>query len=236
MNNTFMIEADYPVGTKVLVYDGEDNNGNIRTYPRTLRQTTHLMPPNYYLGRRIEGIDLSQIHDNVERDRIENERRLAWQEQARRRINENNNVDPVAVPARMDDNAIPLGRVFVPAGGSPGFRLSRRIPQASAPLSDNARFEQFQADINRERAENIRLIRQEQTRRREDMLQEREGDRVRRRINDNNNIDPPPVPVRMNDNAIPLGRVFVPQGGRKSRRGRKSNKSRKRRSRRRGRR
>lgn len=231
-----MIEADYPVGTKVLVYDGEDNNGNIRTYPRTLRQTTHLMPPNYYLGRRIEGIDLSQIHDNVERDRIENERRLAWQEQARRRINENNNVDPVAVPARMDDNAIPLGRVFVPAGGSPGFRLSRRIPQASAPLSDNARFEQFQADINRERAENIRLIRQEQTRRREDMLQEREGDRVRRRINDNNNIDPPPVPVRMNDNAIPLGRVFVPQGGRKSRRGRKSNKSRKRRSRRRGRR
>ncbi len=117
-----MFEADFPVGTKVLVYDGEDANGNIQTFPRTLRRTTHLMPPNYYLGRRIQGFDLSQIHDNVERDRIENERRLAWQDQARRRMNDNDNVDPVAVPAPMDDNAIPLGRVFVPQGG----RKSRR--------------------------------------------------------------------------------------------------------------
>ena len=122
MDNTFMFEADFPVGTKVLVYDGEDANGNIQTYPRTLRRTTHLMPPNYYLGRRIQGFDLSGIHDNVERDRIENERRLAWQDQARRRMYDNNNVDPDAVPVRMDDNAIPLGRVFVPQGG----RKSRR--------------------------------------------------------------------------------------------------------------
>jgi hypothetical protein len=122
MDNTFTFEADFPTGTKVLVYDGEDANGNIQTFPRTLRRTTHLMPPNYYLGRRIQGFDLSGIHDNVERDRIENERRLAWQDQARRRINDNNNVDQAPVPARMDDNAIPLGRVFVPAGG----RKSRR--------------------------------------------------------------------------------------------------------------
>ena len=122
MNNSFTFEADFPVGTKVLVYNGEDNNGNIQTYPRTLRQITHLMPPNYYLGRRIQGFDLSQIHDNVERDRIENERRLAWQDQARRRMYDNDNVDPVAVPVRMNDNDIPLGRVFVPAGG----RTSRR--------------------------------------------------------------------------------------------------------------
>jgi hypothetical protein len=76
------------------------------------------MPPNYYLGRRIQGIDLSQIPDNEQRERIENKRRLVWQEQARRRIYDNNN----PVPVRMDDNAIPLGRVFVPAGG----RKSRR--------------------------------------------------------------------------------------------------------------
>ena len=122
MDNTFTFEADFPTGTKVLVYDGEDENGNIQTFPRTLRRTTHLMPPNYYLGRRIQGFDLSRIFDNNERARIENERRLAWQNQARRRINDNNNVDPAPVPARMDDNAIPLGRVFVPQGG----RKSRR--------------------------------------------------------------------------------------------------------------
>jgi hypothetical protein len=122
MDNTFTFEADFPTGTKVLVYDGEDAAGNMRTFAHTIRRTTHLMPPNYYLGRRIVGFDLSRIFDNNERARIENERRLAWQEQARRRINDNNNVDPVAVPVRMDDNAIPLGRVFVPAGG----RKSRR--------------------------------------------------------------------------------------------------------------
>jgi hypothetical protein len=122
MDDTFLFEADFPVGTKVLLYNGEDNNGNIQTYKRTLRQITHLMPPRYYLGRRIQGFDLSQIHDNVERDRIENERRLAWQDQALRRMYDNNNIDPDAVPVRMDDNAIPLGRVFVPQGG----RKSRR--------------------------------------------------------------------------------------------------------------
>jgi hypothetical protein len=122
MDNTFTFEADFPTGTKVLVYDGEDADGNIRTYPRTIRRTTHLMPPNYYLGRRIQGFDLSGIHDNVERDRIENKRVAAWQERARRRMYDNNNIDPDAVPVRMDDNAIPLGRVFVPAGG----RKSRR--------------------------------------------------------------------------------------------------------------
>ena len=122
MDNTFMIEDDYPAGTKVLVYNGEDDNGNIQTFSRTLYRTTHLMPPNYYLGRRIQAIDLSQIHDNEERERIENKRVAAWQERARRRMYDNNNIDPDAVPVRMDDNAIPLGRVFVPSGG----RKSRR--------------------------------------------------------------------------------------------------------------
>ena len=113
MDNTFTFEADFPTGTKVLVYDGEDADGNIRTYPRTIRRTTHLMPPNYYLGRRILGFDLSHIFDNVERARIENERRLAWQNRAAARPYDNNNPDP---------NAIPPGRVFVPSGG----RKSRR--------------------------------------------------------------------------------------------------------------
>lgn len=126
MNNSFTFEADFPTGTKVLVYDGEDAHGNIRTYPRTLRRTTHLMPPNYYLGRRIQGFDLSHIFDNAERDRIENERRLAWREQARRRPYDNNNVDPDAPapqPVRMDNNDIPRGRnLVVPMGG----RKSRR--------------------------------------------------------------------------------------------------------------
>jgi hypothetical protein len=226
MDNRFTFEADFPTGTKVLVYDGEDADGNIRTFPRTLRRTTHLMPPNYYLGRRIQGFDLSRIFDNAERDRIENERRLAW----RQRINDNNNVDPVAVPARMDDNAIPLGRnLAVPMGGSPGFRPAQRTPQALAPLSDNARFERFQADRDAERADNVRLIREER------MLRRRLNG-LGRRVYDNNNPDPnAPPPVQMDD-VVPMGRVLVPQGGRKSRRGRKSKKSRKRRSHRRGRR
>ena len=122
MDNTFLVEEDYPAGTKLLVYNGEDENGNIQTFPRILNETTHLIPPRYYLGRRIEAIDLSEITDNETRERIENKRAMAWQDQARRRINDNNNVDQAPVPARMDDNAIPLGRVFVPAGG----RKSRR--------------------------------------------------------------------------------------------------------------
>jgi len=117
-----MIEEDYPAGTKLLVYNGEDENGNIQTFPRTLNETTHLIPPRYYLGRRIEAIDLSEIHDNETRERIQNKRAMAWQDQARRRINDNNNIDAAPVPVRMNDNDIPLGRVFVPAGG----RKSRR--------------------------------------------------------------------------------------------------------------
>ena len=114
MDNTFTFEADFPTGTKVLVYDGEDADGNIRTFAHTLRRTTHLMPPNYYLGRRIVGFDLSRIFDNVERNRIENERRLAWQNRAAARPYDNNNPDP---------NAIPPGRnLVVPSGG----RKSRR--------------------------------------------------------------------------------------------------------------
>jgi hypothetical protein len=113
MDNSFTFEADFPTGTKVLVYDGEDDNGNMRTFAHTLRRTTHLMPPNYYLGRRIVGFDLSHIFDNVERNRIENERRLAWQNRAAR-LYDNNNPDP---------NAIPPGRnLVVPSGG----RKSRR--------------------------------------------------------------------------------------------------------------
>ena len=126
MDNTFMSEEDYPAGTKILVYDGEDDNGNIQTFERTLLRTTHLMPPNYYLGRRIQSIDLSGISDNETRERIENKRRLAWQEErmmrSRRRMYDNNNTNPVPIPVHMNDNDIPLGRVFVPSGG----RKSRR--------------------------------------------------------------------------------------------------------------
>ena len=122
MDNTFLVEEDYPAGTKLLVYNGEDENGNIQTFPRILTETTRLIPPRYYLGRRIEAIDLSEITDNETRERIENKRVAAWQERARRRMYDNNNIDPAPVPVRMDDNAIPLGRVFVPAGG----RKSRR--------------------------------------------------------------------------------------------------------------
>ena len=122
MDNTFMVEEDYPAGTKVFVYNGEDENGIIQTLDHILYRTTHLMPPSYYLGRRIQEIDLSGIYDNEARERIENKRRMEWRDLARRRINDNNNMDPPAVPVRMDDNAIPPGRVFVPAGG----RKSRR--------------------------------------------------------------------------------------------------------------
>jgi hypothetical protein len=113
MDNTFTFEADFPTGTKVLVYDGEDAAGNMRTFAHTLRRTTHLMPPNYYLGRRIVGFDLSHIFDNVERNRIENERRLAWQNRAAR-LYDNNNPDPNAIP--------PGHNLVVPSGG----RKSRR--------------------------------------------------------------------------------------------------------------
>lgn len=54
--------------------------------------------------------------------------------------------------------------------------------------------------------------------------------RSKKRMTDNNNIDTDALPVRMDDNDIPAGRVFVPQGGRKSHRRRKGKKSRKSRS------
>jgi hypothetical protein len=228
MNNRFMIEADYPPGTLIFVDNGYDRHGMTTPIRHKLAKVTHIKPTDPFLDKPIIEIDLSKIPDYAQeilymKEEIEERREDAWDEQ-----------ETIRAAAAAAAAAV---HVPVPRGGSPGFRLSRRTPQALAPLSDNARFEQFQADINRERAENIRLIRREQTRRREDMLQERDGDRVRRRINDNNNIDPAPVPVRMNDNSIPLGRnLAVPMGGRKSRRGRKSKKSRKRRSRRRGRR
>ena len=127
MDNTFMIEEDYPAGTKVLVYNGEDADGNIQTFERKLNETTHLIPPRYYLGRRIEAIDLSEIHDNEERERIENKRTAAWLEWVRgrprrRRPYDNNNPDPNAPPPVHMDDDVPLGRVFVPQGG----RKSRR--------------------------------------------------------------------------------------------------------------
>ena len=222
MNNRFMIEAYYPPGTLIFVDNGYNRDGMRTPIRHELAKVTHIVPTESFLDKPIIAIDLSKIPDYAQeilymKEEIEERREDAWDDEQER-------IQAAAAAAAAAVH-VPVAR-----GGSPGFRPAQRTPQALASLSDNARFEQFQADINRERAENIRLIRQEQTRRREDMLQEREGDRVRRRINDNNNIDPPPVPVRMNDNAIPLGRVFVPQGGRKSRRGRKSNKSRKSRS------
>ena len=91
-------------------------------------------------------------------------------------------IDPAPIPARMNDNDIPLGRVFVPAGGSPGFRPAQRTPQALAPLSDNARLERFQADRDAERVDNVRLIREER------MLRRRLNG-LGRRVYDNNNPD-----------------------------------------------
>jgi len=110
MDNTFIIDENYPPGTKVLLY-GEDDSGNNEI---KLSQTTHLMPMSYYLGQKIQAIDLSEITDKDERIRIENKRAAAWKKQ---------NIDPTSMPVRMDDNAIPAGRAFrVPSGG----RKSRR--------------------------------------------------------------------------------------------------------------
>ena len=208
MDNTFTFEADFPTGTKVLVYDGEDADGNIRTYPRTIRRTTHLMPPNYYLGRRIQGFDLSGIHDNVERDRIENERRLAWQNQARRRMYDNNNIDPDAVPARMNDNAIPLGRVFVPAGG--------RKLRGGAPWMWRKLFQDKQRAIEKT---HIARSAREHT----DAIDELDrATNALSREERNMTARGEPIPDERT--------IRLDLGGGKSRRGRKSKKSRKRRS------
>ena len=121
MDNTFMIEADYPAGTKILVYDGYDEDGNIQTLDHILQEPRHLVPTNRFLGRRIIAIDLSGIYNQGERRDIEEDRAAAWAR--RRRPYDNNNPDPNAPqPVRMNDNAIPPGRVFVPMGG----RRSRR--------------------------------------------------------------------------------------------------------------
>jgi hypothetical protein len=111
MDNTFMIEADYPAGTKILVYDGYDEDGNIQTLDHILQEPRHLVPTDRFLGRRIIAIDLSGIYNQGERRDIEEERVAAWA--LRRRPYDNNNPDP---------NAIPLGRIFVASGG----RKSRR--------------------------------------------------------------------------------------------------------------
>jgi len=109
-----MIEEDYPTGTKVLVDNGDNEDGTIRVLEHILQRTTRIVPRNRYLGRRIIAIDLSQIPYNAERRRIEDNRAVAWREQAAAaRPYDNNNIDP---------NAIPPGRVFVPSGG----RKSRR--------------------------------------------------------------------------------------------------------------
>ena len=209
MDNTFTFEADFPTGTKVLVYDGEDAAGNMRTFAHTLRRTTHLMPPNYYLGRRIVGFDLSQIFDNNERARIENERILAWQDQALRRINDNNNVDPVAVPARMDDNAIPAGRAFrVPSGG----RKSRR---GGTPFMWRKLFQSKRRA--RERADKARTAQERATANAE--LDRATNDLRREESNMTSRGEP--VPDERS--------VRLDIGGGKSRRGRKSKKYKKRR-------
>ena len=106
-----MIEADYPAGTKILVYDGYDEDGNIQTLDHILQEPRHLVPTDRFLGRRIIAIDLSGIYNQGERRDIEEERAAAWA--LRRRPYDNNNPDP---------NAIPLGRIFVASGG----RKSRR--------------------------------------------------------------------------------------------------------------
>lgn len=110
-----MIEEDYPAGTKVLLDYGYNEDGTIRILDHILQRTTHLVPTNRYLGRRIIAIDTSRIYDNEDRRRIEERRAAAWQERVRRRPYDNNNPDP--------DVPVPLGRnLVVPMGG----RKSRR--------------------------------------------------------------------------------------------------------------
>ena len=121
MDNTFMIEEDYPTGTKILVDNGDNEDGTIRVLEHILQRTTRIVPTNRYLGRRIIAIDLSQVPYNADRRRIEDKRVDAWREQADAvRPYDNNNNDP---------NAIPLGRAFrVPSGGrkSPRGRKSKK--------------------------------------------------------------------------------------------------------------
>ena len=106
-----MIEEDYPAGTKILVDNGYNEDDTIRILEHRLQRTTHIVPTNRYLGRRIIAIDLSQIRDDVERMRIENKRAAAWQEQV------------VAARPYDNNNPVPLGRnLVVPMGG----RKSRR--------------------------------------------------------------------------------------------------------------
>lgn len=218
-----MIEADYPPGTIIILYDENFPFAPVR---HLIHRITRIVPTEPFLDKPIIAIDLSHVAEYAEdmrwsivemHRRIEEKRQKAWDEQER---------------IRAAADHVPVAR-----GGSPGYRPSQRTAQASAPLSDNARLAQYQAGRDMETSENIRLIRQDQARRRTDAWQERQRDRVRRGIYDNNNVDPDAVPVRMDDNDIPLGRAFrVPAGGRKSRRGRKSKKSKMRRSRHRGRR
>ena len=212
-----MIEADYPPGTLIFVDNGYDRDGMRTPIRHKLDKITHIVPTEPYLYKPIIAIDLSKIPDYAQeilymKEEIEESREDAWDEQERLRA------------AAAQENHVPVAR-----GGSPGFRPAQRTPQALAPLLDNARFEQYQADRDAERVDNVRLIREER------MLRRR-LDGLGRRVYDNNNPDPnAPPPVQMDD-VVPMGRVLVPQGGRKSRRGRKSKKSRRRRSRRRGRR
>ena len=200
-----MIEEDYPAGTKVLVYNGEDADGNIQTFPRTLYRTTHLMPPNYYLGRRIQAIDLSGIHDNETRERIENKRAAAWQERAAAaRPYDNNN----PVPARMNDNDIPLGRVFVPAGG--------RKLRGGAPWMWRKLFQDKQRAIEKT---HIARSAREHT----DAIDELDrATNALSREERNMTARGEPIPDERT--------IRLDLGGGKSRRGRKSKKSRKRRS------
>ena len=217
MNNRFMIEADYPPGTLIFVDNGYDRHGMTTPIRHKLAKVTHIVPTDPFLDKPIIAIDLSKIPDYAQeilymKEEIEESREDAWDEQER------------LLAAAAQENHVP-----VPRGGSPGFRPAQRTPQALAPLLDNARFEQYQADRDAERVDNVRLIREER------MLRRR-LDGLGRRVYDNNNPDPnAPPPMRMDDD-VPIGRVLVPQGGRKSRRGRKSKKSRRRRSHRRGRR
>lgn len=111
MDNTFMIEEDYPAGTKILVDNGYNEDDTIRILEHRLQRTTHIVPTNRYLGRRIIAIDLSQIPDNAERRQIEDKRAAVWHEQV------------VAVRPYDNNPPVPLGRnLVVPMGG----RKSRR--------------------------------------------------------------------------------------------------------------
>lgn len=143
MNYSFMIEADYPPGTIIILNNEDPPYAPIR---HKIHRVTHIVPTEPFLDKEVIAIDLSHVPEYAEQMQefivemhrgIQEKRVAAWNEQERLRAAADH--VPVArggspgfrpfrrtpqgsVPVPMNDNDIPLGRVFVPQGG----RKSRR--------------------------------------------------------------------------------------------------------------